>query len=59
MTQTVEPSPSVEAGGADPAQSRVDAWLADFEAALAARDLDRAAAMFAPDSYWRDLVSFT
>jgi putative flavoprotein involved in K+ transport len=40
-------------------QIRVDAWLADFEAALAARDVDRAAGMFATDSFWRDLVSFT
>ncbi len=39
--------------------ARVDAWLAEFEAALAARDVERAAAMFAPVSFWRDLVSFT
>ncbi len=40
-------------------QERVDAWLADFEAALAARDIDRVVAKFAPDSFWRDLVAFT
>jgi putative flavoprotein involved in K+ transport len=40
-------------------QERVDAWLADFEAALAVRDVPRAAAKFAVDSFWRDLVAFT
>jgi putative flavoprotein involved in K+ transport len=34
-------------------------WLSDFEAALERGDVDAAAAMFADDSYWRDLVSFT
>ena len=37
----------------------MDAWLADFEAALRRRDIDRAAGMFATDSFWRDLVAFT
>ena len=40
-------------------QERIDAWLADFEAALAARDIDRVVAKFAVDSFWRDLVAFT
>ncbi|KAA0022645.1 flavin-containing monooxygenase [Antrihabitans cavernicola] len=40
-------------------QERVDSWLAAFEAALAARDVEAAAAMFATDSFWRDLVAFT
>jgi len=40
-------------------QERVDAWLADFESALAARDIERVAGKFALDSFWRDLVSFT
>ena len=40
-------------------QQRVDAWLADFESALAVRDIERVAGMFAVDSFWRDLVSFT
>src|SRR3954469_15460891 len=43
----------------DAAQRRVDAWLTDFEAALADRDAERAAGMFATESFWRDLVSFT
>ncbi|WP_068163535.1 NAD(P)/FAD-dependent oxidoreductase [Rhodococcus phenolicus] len=40
-------------------QRRVDEWLRDFETALAARDVDAAAGMFATDSFWRDLVAFT
>ena len=40
-------------------QQRVEAWLADFEAALAVRDIDRATQKFATDSFWRDLVAFT
>ncbi len=40
-------------------QARADAWLGRFEAALAARDVPAAAALFATDSYWRDLVAFT
>jgi putative flavoprotein involved in K+ transport len=59
MTQTIEPTadsdPRVQAGP----QQRVDAWLADFEAALAARDVERAAGMFATTSFWRDLIAFT
>src|SRR5437879_421959 len=34
-------------------------WLADFERALTARDIDAAAALFVEDCYWRDLVAFT
>ncbi len=40
-------------------QARAQAFLSKFEAALAAGDAEAAAKMFAPDSYWRDLVSFT
>jgi len=43
----------------DTPQARVDAWLARFEAALASGDVAAAAALFATDSYWRDLVAFT
>ncbi|MGY4710755.1 NAD(P)-binding domain-containing protein [Mycolicibacterium sp. CBM1] len=53
MTSTLEPQTDVTP------QQRVDAWLADFEAALADRDIDRVVAKFAVDSFWRDLVSFT
>jgi putative flavoprotein involved in K+ transport len=56
MTQTLEPPTS--SSSTDP-QARVDTWFARFEAALAARDVPAAAAMFAADCYWRDLVAFT
>ena len=54
MTQTLDP-----AGTTTDAQSRVDAWFSGFEDALEARDVERAAGMFAPTSFWRDLVAFT
>ncbi|MDF2824539.1 MAG: hypothetical protein K0R68_1947, partial [Mycobacterium sp.] len=54
MTSTLEPSVDTLTP-----QERVDAWLTDFETALAVRDVERAAGKFAVDSYWRDLVSFT
>jgi putative flavoprotein involved in K+ transport len=54
MTQTLEPTTTTPS----PAE-RVDAWLADFEAALAVRDIDRVVAKFTTDSFWRDLVAFT
>lgn len=53
MTQTLAPTDTQT-----PAQ-RVDAWLADFEAALAVRDIDRVVQKFATDSFWRDLIAFT
>lgn len=40
-------------------QERVDAWLADFESALAERNIERVVGKFATDSFWRDLVAFT
>ncbi|MGH3640452.1 MAG: NAD(P)-binding domain-containing protein, partial [Mycobacterium sp.] len=55
MTDTIEK----QATAALTPQARVEAWLADFEAALAVRDVERAVAKFAVDSVWRDLVSFT
>jgi putative flavoprotein involved in K+ transport len=59
MTQTLEPQTAVEeAAGAAPAGPAAT-WLAGFEAALRARDVERAAGMFAARSFWRDLVSFT
>ena len=39
--------------------SVVTRWLADFESALTARDIDAAAGLFVDDCYWRDLVAFT
>jgi putative flavoprotein involved in K+ transport len=38
---------------------RAERWLHDFEEALRARDAARAAGMFAPTSFWRDLISFS
>ncbi len=55
MTQTLEP----DADTSSPARRRVERWLADFSEALAARDPERAAALFAPTSFWRDLIAFT
>jgi putative flavoprotein involved in K+ transport len=54
MTQTLD-APATT----DPVQQRVDTWLHDFEDALTACDVDRAAGMFAATSFWRDLVAFT
>ncbi len=56
MTQTLEPTTTAEPSAA---RRRVETWLADFEAALAARDAERAAGLFATTSFWRDLVAFT
>jgi len=54
MTQTVErPAPT-----GSPVE-RTDAWLAAFQEALTARDVDRAAGMFAATSFWRDLIAFS
>jgi putative flavoprotein involved in K+ transport len=53
MTQTLEPASGTTA------RERVDTWLADFEAALAARDAERAAGLFATTSFWRDLIAFS
>ncbi|MEM1306247.1 MAG: NAD(P)/FAD-dependent oxidoreductase, partial [Pseudomonadota bacterium] len=36
-----------------------DRWLASFDAALQSGDASDVAAMFAPTSYWRDMVAFT
>jgi putative flavoprotein involved in K+ transport len=54
MTQTLD-----AAAPSSQTQDRVDAWLRDFESALTARDVDRAAGMFAATSFWRDLIAFT
>ncbi|MFD4291748.1 flavin-containing monooxygenase [Rhodococcus sp. NPDC058505] len=56
MTQTLDP---VTTPGTGTPRERVDAWLAAFETALAARNVAAAAGLFATDSFWRDLVSFT
>ncbi|MDT5103907.1 MAG: putative flavoprotein involved in transport [Mycobacterium sp.] len=55
MTQTIDASTTA----ATSPQARIDAWLADFELALASRDIERVVGKFAVDSFWRDLVAFT
>jgi putative flavoprotein involved in K+ transport len=55
MTQTIDASTAA----ATSPQARIDAWLADFELALASRDIERVVGKFAVDSFWRDLVAFT
>jgi putative flavoprotein involved in K+ transport len=52
MTQTLDAPPLTAA-------RRAETWLTGFEDALRARDVERAAGMFAATSFWRDLVSFT
>ncbi|MBV8219934.1 MAG: NAD(P)/FAD-dependent oxidoreductase [Solirubrobacterales bacterium] len=44
---------------ASPAATDVDQWLQRFGDALAQGDAAGAAELFAPESYWRDLVAFT
>lgn len=41
------------------ARTTAEGWLTAFADALSARDIDRAVALFADESYWRDLVAFT
>ncbi|NDV86374.1 NAD(P)-binding domain-containing protein [Aurantimonas aggregata] len=55
MSETLERPATVE----NDARATVTAWLQAFEAALSAGDADAAAEMFAPVSFWRDLVTFT
>jgi putative flavoprotein involved in K+ transport len=52
VTQTVDQKASAAASAANE-------WLTVFQEALTARDADAAAALFADQSYWRDIVSFT
>jgi putative flavoprotein involved in K+ transport len=54
VTQTLEP-PTAQ----DAPTERAQQWLTAFEAALTAGDVEAAAAMFAPTSFWRDLVAFS
>jgi putative flavoprotein involved in K+ transport len=57
MTQAPEREETETTDGSP--QARVDSWLARFQAALDARDGAAAGALFATESYWRDLVAFT
>ena len=42
-----------------PVAAEIDQWLSRFDEALARGDAAGASALFAPESYWRDLVAFT
>ncbi|WHU45234.1 NAD(P)/FAD-dependent oxidoreductase [Gordonia sp. L191] len=59
MTQTLEPDVATAADQPPTPQQRATRWLDRFETALAARDITAVTSMFATDSFWRDLVSFT
>ena len=52
MTQSTDQQASAAA-------SATSEWLGAFQTALTARDAEAAAALFAAESYWRDIVSFT
>jgi len=62
MTQTLEPTTD---SGPDPAETGDSAsdtatrWFGRFEEALRARDVEAASGLFATESFWRDLVSFS
>jgi len=59
MTQLDErPAAAPPATPATPTDAAT-AWFAAFEGALAARDIDRAAGLFAATSFWRDLIAFS
>ncbi|WP_138758517.1 NAD(P)/FAD-dependent oxidoreductase [Modestobacter altitudinis] len=58
MTQTLDPTDTQSTPADDPA-GRVSAWLEAFQSALTARDVDRAAELFAPTCFWRDLIAFS
>src|SRR2546430_10553655 len=55
MTETTTDRPVANSA----AGTVVTKWLADFERALTAGNIDVAADLFVDDCYWRDLVSFT
>ncbi len=59
MSDTLERTVAPSDRPAAPVRKAAERWLADFEAALAARDAGRAAGLFATTSFWRDLVAFT
>ena len=52
MTQSIDQQASTAA-------SATNEWLSAFQTALSARDPEAAAALFADESYWRDIISFT
>jgi len=57
MTETLDPQTA--ALDTTSPRGRAEKWLADFDEALRTRDIDAAVDLFALQSFWRDLVSFT
>ena len=51
-----DPAPD---GASGPASQRAQVWLDRMNEALQANDPDRAAGLFARQSFWRDLIAFT
>jgi putative flavoprotein involved in K+ transport len=58
VTSTLD-RPATDPTGPQSPAATVDRWLTEFSDALTARDVDRAAGMFAATSFWRDLVAFS
>ena len=56
MSETKERAAKAVMGAASKSAAE---WLSDFEAALAAGDIEAASQMFAATSFWRDLAAFT
>src|SRR3984885_9577436 len=52
VTQSVDQKASAAAAA-------TNEWLTAFQQALTARDADAAAALFAAESFWRDILSFS
>ena len=59
VAEPIDSSQSMPLKPVSPAREATEAWLRAFAAALEAHDAERAAALFADTSYWRDLVAFT
>ena len=39
--------------------TQIDDWLSRFDAALTSGDVSAVTALFEPNGYWRDILSFT
>lgn len=59
MSQTLEPTAQADAAERPDPTATAEGWFAQFERALAARDVTAATQLFATESYWRDLIAFT
>jgi putative flavoprotein involved in K+ transport len=57
--QEIKMTETATASGEVTSEEQVDAWLADFNAALDAKDAAGAAELVATASFWRDLISLT